>query len=273
MKEQFKEYIDYKFLGKRIFPNLLLQKVAYTQGAQSFTHTHKNARFVFVLQGRFSEIYERKKRDCIPLMTIFRPPEENHSEDYYGKGIVCLSVDIHPHWLERLNEYTIKLDHSAAFYNSKLIPLIRKLNSEFENKDDISALAIEALMFETVVELSRAEKKSPAKDKSSGWLSNARDYIHAEFDSNVTISEIAAAVNIHPVHLARSFRAFYGCTIAEYIRRLRIDFACAALASSNENLAEIAVNSGFSDQSHFCKIFKRLMNLTPAEYRAAINSR
>ncbi|MBA4183537.1 MAG: helix-turn-helix transcriptional regulator, partial [Acidobacteria bacterium] len=78
---------------------------------------------------------------------------------------------------------------------------------------------------------------------------------------------------IHPVHLARTFRRSYGYTIAEYVRRLRVDFACSALASSNESLAEIAVNAGFSDQSRFSKTFKRLTNLTPAEYRAAIHSR
>ncbi len=273
MKSQFSENFDYRVLGRLKLPNFSLQKTAYVQGAQRLTHAHKNPRFVFVLSGAFSEIYERKKRECFPFTTIFRPSFEKHSEDYHGKRIVCLRIDLQPAWLKRLCQYNIKLDGSADFYGKKLIPLIKKLNNEFDNSDDVSALAIESIMLETVVVTARPERKSFLKHKSPRWLSNAKDFIHAEFSSSLTVSEIAAAVDVHPVHLARVFRYFYGCTIAEYIRRLRVEFACQALTSSNESLAEIAVNAGFSDQSHFSKTFKRLMNLTPTEYRAAILSR
>jgi AraC family transcriptional regulator len=273
MKKQLRDSVDYKVLGKLELQNFALQKTAYVQGAQSCVHSHQNPRFVFILRGRFSEIYERKSRECFPFMTIFRPASEKHSEDYYGKGIVCLRIDISPVWLERLSQYNVKLAGSEDFYSDELIALIKKLNAELDNYDAFSALAIEAIMLETVISISRRDKKSFSKYKNPQWLLNAKDYIHAEFTAHLTVSEIAAATNIHPVHLARTFRRSYGYTIAEYVRRLRVDFACSALASSNESLAEIAVNAGFSDQSRFSKTFKRLTNLTPAEYRAAIHSR
>jgi AraC-like DNA-binding protein len=252
---------------------LSLQKNAYAQGSVSAKHTHKNARLVFVLRGKFSEIYGRHHRQCSPFMAIFRLPQEEHSEDYYGKGIVCLSVDIQPAWLEHLRQYNLNLNKSSDFRSNTLMSLITRLNDEIVDGDHISGLAIEALLLEIAVEIYRQDKKALPKYKKPRWLDDAKDYIQGSLTLNLTVSQIAAEVNVHPVHLARVFRQNCGCTIAEYIRRLRIGLACMMLSSTNESLIEIALNSGFSDQSHFSKTFKRVMNLTPAEYRAAINSR
>ena len=53
---------SYKILGKRQIPGLRLQKTAYQVNSESSLHSHENARFVFVLQGNFTEKYEQKKR-------------------------------------------------------------------------------------------------------------------------------------------------------------------------------------------------------------------
>jgi AraC family transcriptional regulator len=261
------ENTSYKVLGKRRIANLRLQKTAYAVNHKSPTHSHENARLVFVLRGAFTEEYNGKSRECQSLTMIVRPPLEKHSENYHGKGIICLSVDVEPQWLERLRHYNVNLDRSADFRSRNLSALIMKLSDEFAARDLASSLAIDALLLEIAVEVSRQEKEFPAAGKAPRWLGDARDFIHAEYISNPTINEIAVAANIHPVHLSRMFRRYYGCTIAEYVRRLRIEAASRALAESNETLAEIAAASGFSDQSHFSNLFKRLMNVTPAEYR------
>jgi len=72
---------------------------------------------------------------------------------------------------------------------------------------------------------------------------------------------------MQPPSLARAFRRRYGCTVGEYVRRLRIEFACRELAGSEKPLASIAQNAGFFDQSHFSKTFKLLTGQSPAAYR------
>src|SRR5688500_13412959 len=146
---------DYKILGKRFAPDLRIRKASYVQGTRSPNHYHQNARMVFVLRGNFSEVYAGKMRDCNPFTTIFRPPNEEHSEDYYGKGIVCLSVDILPAWLERLNRHQVNLRDSIDFRGGSLPHLITKLAYEFDIEDNVSTLALEALMLEIAVEISR----------------------------------------------------------------------------------------------------------------------
>jgi AraC-like DNA-binding protein len=180
---------------------------------------------------------------------------------------------VQPIWIERLRQYNVNLNNSADLRSNNLISLMTRLNDEIVNRDNVSALAIEALLLETAVEIYRQEKRIVSKDKSPRWLGDVKDYINTRLTSNLTISEIAVAANVHPVHLARVFRQNYGCTIADYIRQLRVEFACNRLSASNEPLADIALSCGFSDQSHFSKAFKKIMNLTPNKYRTSINSR
>src|SRR5262249_21772677 len=80
---------------------------------------------------------------------------------------------------------------------------------------------------------------------------------------NLTHEAVAAAVGIHPVHLARVFRYHFGATLGDYVRRLRVEFAARQLITTEETLAGIALAAGFSDQSHFTRTFKRQTGMTP----------
>lgn len=83
----------------------------------------------------------------------------------------------------------------------------------------------------------------------------------------ITINQIAAEVGVHPLHLARTFRRFYNCSPGEYLRKSRIEFASNLLIYSNKTLVEIALFSGFSDQSQFSRSFKQHTGITPADFR------
>jgi AraC family transcriptional regulator len=256
---------NYKILLRRDTGNAVLRKVGYTSEHHSARHFHKNARFVFVLEGSFAERYEKKERVCQPFTCIFRPPLEKHSETY-NRGAVYLSVDISPIWMERLENYSIKLNQSKDFRNRSATFLINKICEEMVFDDEVSSLAIDALLTEIAVETHRSLSVAK-REKTPRWLTVVIEYIHGHFLSNLTLNEIASAANVHPVHLARVFRKTYHSTVADYIRRLRIESASRMLSESNLTLAEIAAENGFTDQSHFTKVFKRLTNKTPAEFK------
>jgi AraC family transcriptional regulator len=69
------------------------------------------------------------------------------------------------------------------------------------------------------------------------------------------------------VTLARGFRKAYGCSVGAYLRWLRIVHAARRLAESDEPLAEIALEAGFADQSHFSNVFRRETGLSPSVFR------
>jgi AraC family transcriptional regulator len=91
--------------------------------------------------------------------------------------------------------------------------------------------------------------------------------VHDRFNDPLSLEAIAAAVGVHPSHLARVFRQQHQCTVGEYVRRLRLEFACHHLTTSDTPLAEIALAAGFADQSHFTKTFRRHIGTPPAQFR------
>ena len=72
---------------------------------------------------------------------------------------------------------------------------------------------------------------------------------------------------MHPVALARAFRRTHGCSITAFRRRVRVRRA-AELLVAGASLVDVALESGFADQSHFCRIFRTEMGVTPSAFRA-----
>jgi AraC family transcriptional regulator len=138
--------------------------------------------------------------------------------------------------------------------------------------DDLSPLAMEGLALELLVAASRYPV-SIAEHRVPAWLRRVTDILQDRFAETFSLADLAATVEVCPDHLARVFRRYQGCTVGEYVRRLRVDFARRRLASSDARLVEIALAAGFSDQSHLTKTFKQHTGMTPGEFRASWRSR
>jgi len=147
-----------------------------------------------------------------------------------------------------------------------------RLYHEARRQDDLSDLVIEGLILEILAEASRGQSCF-SKGKPPRWLERAREIIHAHFSERLSLAGIAESVGIHPVHMARSFRQYYHCTVGNYVRRIRIEFTCRKIPASDATLAEISSAAGFFDQSHFAKTFKQLTGMTPGKYRESVRSR
>ena len=86
------------------------------------------------------------------------------------------------------------------------------------------------------------------------------------------MGEVARDAGVHPVHLARTFRRFFGCTPAEYLRSRRVEQAALLVRVTQRPLAEIALECGFFDQSHLTRAFARVLGVSPAAYRRRYRS-
>lgn len=108
---------------------------------------------------------------------------------------------------------------------------------------------------------------------SSGMPSSASATGSNLFPLAPSLPDLATEAGVHPGHLVRVFRRHYLCAPAQYITRLRIDRARAALAETGDPIAWIATTVGFSDQAHLTRRFKALTGTTPARYRLEFSSR
>ncbi len=102
------------------------------------------------------------------------------------------------------------------------------------------------------------------------WLRDVRDLLHERAPASASLSHLAGAVGVHPVHLARSFRREYGVTVGQYARELRLEWAISQLPLADASLAEIAAGAGFADQSHFTRAFRAHTGVTPGRYRELV---
>ena len=238
----------------------------YSPDFKTPTHSHPEAHLCLILDGSSKQTYGKKSRVREPLTTLFYPPNELQSESFGCAGGRIFNVEMDSRWLSHLREYSVVGDESVGFRGGSVAWLMSKLYYEFRQMDAASPLVIEGLTLEIIAEASR--KSSASRNRTSRWLELARDILHEKFADNTTLECIAKTVGVHPVYLASSFRKEYHCTIGDYRRRLRIEFACREILKSDSSLVEIALAAGFANQAHFSRTFKRLTGMPPAQYRA-----
>ena len=200
------------------------------------------------------------------------PASQTHSLDFRGLGVQAFSIDIPLSWLDQARDYSLDLIGSVHSQGGPASTMMMRLYREFHRADRESSLAIEGLCLELLAEMSRQQPRAHERQMPK-WLNVTKEMLHAHFAEQLRLESIASAVAVHPVHLAREFRRHFGCTIGDYVRHLRIDYASTQLSNSNKPLAEIAADAGFADQSHFSRFFKRLTHMTPTDYRRIHRSR
>ena len=111
-------------------------------------------------------------------------------------------------------------------------------------------------------------KQQSAQKKTPDWVKELRQIIQDQIDTNVSLTEISKSLDIHPSYLSREFsKHFNNLSFGEYIRKLRIEKAIELLKNSNYALTEIAYLTGFSDHSHFTRIFKQHTGESPSAYK------
>ena len=244
-----------------------LSETRYLRGAKLPPHSHDSHYFGFVLNGSYIERYERKTRSCEPLMILYHPAGEIHAQSFEMSAVDLFRIEVSPARL-RYPDYPDLNVEGCDFRGGTPVGLVSKLYREFCEPDSVSHLAIEGLGLELIAALARSSQR-PTNDarKPQRWLGRAHDLIKSRYLEHLTVNDIAGAVGVHPVTLAREFRGQYGCTVGQMVRRERIDFACRELVKRDASVASVAIAAGFYDQSHFARTFKRLIGVTPNCYR------
>lgn len=98
-------------------------------------------------------------------------------------------------------------------------------------------------------------------------VERCENMIFARLHEKITVKELAGVLSVNPDYLSRLFREQRGITIVEYIQREKVRLARNLLVYSEYSLDQIAYYLGFSSQSHFGKVFKRITHMSPGNYR------
>jgi AraC family transcriptional regulator len=98
-------------------------------------------------------------------------------------------------------------------------------------------------------------------------LQQAIDYIHAHLDRDLSLSQIAKIINISPTYFASLFKRATGTSPHQYVIEQRVKRAKSLLSKTDLAIADIALQVGFSSQSHLTQQFKRFTGMTPKQVR------
>ena len=209
-------------------------------------HEHEAANITIVLRGGFEERIGRRSFAAQRGSVIVKPPGARHANVYGASEVECITIEVPP---------SFELAEVRHFRTPMFALAAERL------RDDDSELATEELLHEI------AGTTHNVRESRAEWLAAVEQLLRDE-RLTPSLAALANAVGRHPAHVAREFRARYGCTVGAFVRAQRIDAARESLRQTGRPIAEIALDAGFYDQSHFTNVFRRLVGTTPERYRA-----
>ena len=196
-------------------------------------------------------------------------------------GITCspLFICLKPELIQQVAEASdidsnrFDLAHSFGQQDSQLHQIGMLLFAELRSGGVMGKLYVESLTQVLVIHLLRhysnliqpitAQNRSFTRTQ----LQQAIDYIHTYLDRDLSLAELASVVNISPTYFASLFKQEMGISPHQYVIRQRVEQAKLMLAKTDLAIADIALQVGFSSQSHLTQQFKRFTGMTPKQVR------
>ncbi|MEN6316999.1 MAG: AraC family transcriptional regulator [Clostridiaceae bacterium] len=156
---------------------------------------------------------------------------------------------------------------------NEIIVLLNRILKERESVEPGSEFLNYLLVMELFVLLSRALKmewENSIKTKSpklKELIGIAINFIHTNFERDISLGDIAKFVFLSPSYFTRAFKEETGMSPINYVLKVRIERAKELLIDTGFKISDIALSVGFSNQQRFNEMFKKFTHLTPLQYR------
>jgi AraC-like DNA-binding protein len=155
----------------------------------------------------------------------------------------------------------------AVIYDRQLAQLILQLHQSLETS--LSQLEKDTRWLGTLVKLIQRHSGDRPTLQSIGKedrpIARVKSYLEANYPENISLDKLAAIANLSPFYLLRTFHDRVGMPPYEYLTQVRVARA-KSLLSQGYAIAQVAQQTGFADQSHLTRQFKRFVGVTPGKY-------
>ena len=246
---------------ERQLPSVRVAHLAATISAEGVEeHSHDDAHFVLATHGRYLTTAWGPETEGPPL--VFNPPGVVHRDRFVGSGGRFLAVSFAAGtWRDLAGQAPTAIDAlrlDGALARTCALRLTRAILTQ-----DVDPVALECLGLELAAQVQAPER--PDRHRPD-WLETAETFLADSFDQPIAVADVARAAGVHPVHLARAYRRWFGATPGARLRARRLERAADLLMLSRIPLGEIALSAGFCDQSHLNRQFRLAYGVTPAEF-------
>lgn len=222
-----------------------------------FTHYEDRCTFDF-----FLERYEIQDPALKDMAVIIRGADtDDHSLASQSAGLWAISAGM----AYNITDDQQLLEKGMLLYDS-LYSWAKHLQKQKHTQSPAEKLLL--TVFNTYLDKQKSEQLKTPK-----WAKELKEIIQDQIDTNLSLSlkEISEGLQIHPSYVSREFSKYFSnLSFGEYIRKLRIEKAVDLLSTSDHTLSEVAYLTGFSDQSHFNRIFKAHTGQNPSNYRKSL---
>jgi AraC-like DNA-binding protein len=235
-------------------------------------HYHEVATISVLVGGSFEERYDRPRSIelCERFAVLYRAPGEVHADRYSEDGCDNVNIAVTAAGWESFEAAQPHPEPVVCLRQAELAGLAHRMVRELDVNDAATVLGLQGLGLELLASLCRSGEAFGTSLTQPRWLMRVRDLLHDRFrDQDLELRLLAREARVHPASLTRAFRHAYGITPSDYLRTLRLQWSMQEVRAGERSLAEIALEAGFADQSHFSRAFRRQFGTTPGSARRA----
>ncbi len=215
-------------------------------------HRHDVPFVTIVLDGAYVEVRDAVPEPCAAGSIVVHDAHEEHA-DGFSQPTRCLNVEFAP------DGAVPQAFGNLALYGAPLRAAVDGLVGAFYTGTNDLESAVRRL--QTVI-LDRCAEKS---DDHPPWLRTVMSAF--PWAQPLPLRDAASFAGVHETHFSREFRRYVGITASDYRARARLRLASQLLLTTTTSLAAVALQSGFSDQSHLTRAFTGTLGMAPAGYR------
>ena len=240
-------------------------------------HTHETYAISLVRQGITDFWCDSQTRAIGPGSIALINPEQVHAcNPRPGRALTYCMFYIEPTLLQEIARDLLGVNAApprfrlSATQDPELWKGFTNLFTLMANHSD--RLEKQVSLYDTlsglVAEHTTRRALPPPQNNSSELMQTAREHLLENITHNISLDELAALVNLSRYHFLRRFRATYGMPPHTYRLQQRIHLAKRMLADGHP-IAQVALDTGFTDQSHLTRRFKGFVGTTPRQYQMA----
>lgn len=248
------------------FDNIVITDTEYTHNKVDWHH-HENPYFTYLLQGKLFESNKKESYYLEPGSLLFHNWQDAHYNIKSPEFTRGFHIEMNENWFSNFDIQTTDFEGSINLKNPLIKNLINKLFIESKVNDQYSNLSIETLLLEIFSTIKESKERS---SKKPVWVKNVQELLFEE-QIDYSLKNISSILKIHPVHLSREFSRYFGTSLGNYIRIIKVNQAFGLIALNQLSMTEICYKCGFFDQSHFITNFKQVYGTTPSKFLKKIS--
>ncbi len=232
-------------------------------------HFHENPYFTYLLQGKLYEANKKEEYYLEPGSLLFHNWQDSHHNIKPKDFTRGFHIEFNLDWFTKHNVSIMDFEGSLNLKNPIIKSLMNKVFLETKVNDNLSQLSIELLMVDIFNKIKTQESDKYLKKPE--WVKKLQEILQ-DTETNFKLTELSKALDIHSVHLSREFHKYFGTTLGQYIRQLKLNKAITLISSNQFSMTEICYKCGFYDQSHFISNFKKIYKVSPTGFNKKINN-